>query len=105
MATKFSRSRTPLETTLSYMSDSWKFLIVSHLMHDTMRFGELQKAIGSISQKVLTTNLRAMEDDGLLTRTVYPEIPPRVEYALTDKGKSLARVIDTMNAWGKKHMD
>ncbi len=105
MATKFSRSHTPLETTLSYLSDSWRFLIVYHLMHNTMRFGELQKAIGTISQKVLTNNLRAMEEDGLLTRTVFPEIPPRVEYALTPKGQSLARVIDAMNAWGKKNMN
>ena len=74
-------------------------------MHNTMRFGELQKAIGTISQKVLTNNLRAMEEDGLLTRTVFPEIPPRVEYALTPKGQSLARVIDAMNAWGKKNMN
>ena len=105
MAIRLPRSHTPLETALSYVSDSWKFIILSHLMNDTMRFGELQKSIGLISQKVLTSNLRSMEEDGLLTRTVYAEIPPRVEYTLTDKGRSLASVLDELSAWGAQHME
>ena len=104
MAIKLSKSHHPLETTLAYLSDKWKFLIIGELLSGTKRFGELQKSIGNISQKVLTSNLRALEEDGLLVRNVYPEIPPRVEYTLTEKGESLAGIIKEMRAWGKRHM-
>ena len=79
----------PVETTLTLISDKWKVLILRDLMPGTKRFGELKKSIGSVSQKVLTAQLREMERSGLLTRTVYPEVPPRVEYTLTDLGYSL----------------
>lgn len=90
----------PVETTLMMISDRWKVLIIRDLMGGTRRFGELKKLIGNISQKVLTANLRSMEADGLLTRKVYPEVPPRVEYTLTDLGRSLRPVMDAMADWG-----
>ena len=91
----------PVETTLTLISDRWKILIIRDLMAGTRRFGELKKSLGAISQKVLTANLRKMEADGLVTRTVYAEVPPRVEYALTELGRSLGPVIDAMKEWGK----
>ena len=104
MATKLSRTSSPVEATLSFMSDKWKVLILRDLLTGTKRFGELKKSIGSISQKVLTSNLRAMEEDGLLKREVFAEVPPRVEYTLTDRGRSLEPVIDAMRIWGEAHM-
>lgn len=104
MATKLSRTSSPVEATLSFMSDKWKVLILRDLLTGTKRFGELKKSIGSISQKVLTSNLRAMEEDGLLKREVFAEVPPRVEYTLTDRGRSLEPVIDVMRVWGEAHM-
>ena len=85
------------------ISDRWKVLILRDLMEGTRRFGELKQSIGSISQKVLTANLRDMEADGLLTRKVYPEVPPRVEYTLTDTGYSLRPVLDAIAAWGAEY--
>ena len=79
----------PVETTLTLISDKWKVLILRDLMPGTKRFGELKKSIGTVSQKVLTAQLRQMEESGLLTRKVYPEVPPRVEYTLTELGYSL----------------
>ena len=79
----------PVETTLMLISDRWKVLIIRDLLDGTKRFGELKKSIGSISQKVLTSNLREMEADGLVNRRVYAEVPPRVEYTLTDTGWSI----------------
>jgi len=93
----------PVETMLLLISDKWKVLILRDLMRGTRRFGELKKSIGSISQKVLTANLRAMEGDGLVTRTVYAEVPPRVEYALTDIGRSMKPVLDAMMDWGRDY--
>lgn len=93
----------PVETTLMLISDKWKVLILRDLMPGTKRFGELKKTIGSVSQKVLTAQLRQMEDSGLLTRTVYPEVPPRVEYTLTELGYSLKPVLDAMWAWGEDY--
>ena len=90
----------PVETTLTLISDRWKALILRDLFTGTKRFGELKKSLAGISQKVLTANLREMETDGLLTRTVYPEVPPRVEYDLTDTGLSLKPVIAAMFDWG-----
>ena len=91
----------PVETTLMLISDRWKVLIIRDLMDGTKRFGELKKSIGSISQKVLTSNLRSMEESGLLTRKVYAEVPPRVEYTLTETGYSLKPILDSMVEWGK----
>ena len=103
MATKLSRTACPIEATLSLISDKWKILILRDLLTGTKRFGELKKSIGSISQKVLTSNLRAMEDDGLVVRQVYAEVPPRVEYTLTERGESLRPVIDAIRIWGEEH--
>lgn len=90
----------PVEVTLMLISDKWKILILRDLMNGTKRFGELKKSIGNITQKVLTANLRSMEESGLLTRTVYAEVPPRVEYTLTEVGYSLKVVTDAMVKWG-----
>ena len=90
----------PVETTLTLIGDKWKVLILRDLLPGTKRFGELKKSIGSVSQKVLTAQLRDMEERGLLTRKVYAEVPPRVEYTLTDLGYSLKPVLDSMVAWG-----
>lgn len=90
----------PVETTLMLINDRWKVLIIRDLLDGTKRFGEIKKSVGNISQKVLTSNLRGMEDSGLLTRKVYPEVPPRVEYTLTETGYSLKPILDAMVAWG-----
>lgn len=90
----------PVETTLMLISDKWKVLILRDLMSGTKRFGELKKSIGHVTQKVLTAQLRQMEASGLLTRTVYAEVPPRVEYTLTELGYSLRPVLDSMVEWG-----
>ena len=90
----------PVETTLMLIGDKWKVLILRDLMDGTKRFGELKKSIGTVSQKVLTAQLRDMEENGLLTRKVYAEVPPRVEYTLTETGYSLKPVLDAMWAWG-----
>lgn len=90
----------PVETTLTLISDKWKVLILRDLLPGTKRLGELKKSIGSVSQKVLTAQLRQMEDSGLLLRTVYPEVPPRVEYTLTELGYSLKPVLDALQSWG-----
>ena len=90
----------PVETTLMRIGDKWKVLILRDLMEGTKRFGELKKSIGTVSQKALTAQLRDMEDKGLLTRKVYAEVPPRVEYTLTETGRSLKPVLDSMVAWG-----
>ena len=85
------------------ISDRWKVLIIRDLLSGTKRFGELRKSIGNVSQKVLTSNLRSMEDDGLVKRKVFAEVPPRVEYTLTDTGMSLKPVLDAMEKWGKDY--
>ena len=91
----------PVETTLTLIGDKWKVLILRDLMPGTKRFGELKKSVGNVSQKVLTAQLRAMEESGLVNRKVYAEVPPRVEYSLTELGKSLKPILDSMWAWGE----
>lgn len=93
----------PVETTLTLISDKWKVLILRDLMPGTKRFGELKKSLGSVSQKVLTAQLREMEQSGLLVRTVYPEVPPRVEYTLTELGQSLKPILDALQNWGEAY--
>ena len=93
----------PVETTLMLISDRWKVLIIRDLLGGTKRFGELKKSIGTVSQKVLTSNLRSMEESGLLTRKVYAEVPPRVEYTLTETGYSLKTVLDAMAMLGTEY--
>jgi phage integrase family site-specific recombinase len=90
----------PVELTLLLISNKWKILIIRDLLEGTKRFSELKKSINNISQKVLTSNLREMEENELLTRKVYPEVPPRVEYTLTDIGYSLKTLLDDMDKWG-----
>ena len=90
----------PVETTLALISSRWKVLILRDLFIGTKRFGELKKSLNGISQKVLTANLRDMEQNGLLTRKAYPEVPPRVEYTLTETGASLKPLIGAMFDWG-----
>ena len=93
----------PVETTLMMIGDKWKVLILRDLMHGTRRFGELKKSIGTVSQKVLTAQLRDMEEKKLLVRKVYAEVPPRVEYTLTETGYSLKPILDAMSAWGEAY--
>ncbi len=93
----------PVETTLTLISSKWIVLILRDLMTGTKRFGELKKSIGHVSQKVLTAQLREMEENGLLTRTVYAEVPPRVEYTLTDLGYSLKPILDALREWGEAY--
>lgn len=93
----------PVETTLMLIGDKWKILILRDLLPGTKRFGELKKSIGNVTQKVLTAQLRDMEDKGLVNRKVYAEVPPRVEYSLTDLGKSLKPVLDAMWDWGENY--
>ena len=95
----------PVETTLTLISDKWTVLILRDLMPGTKRFGELKKSIGHVSQKVLTSQLRQMEESGLLTRKVYAEVPPRVEYTLTDLGYSLKPIMDAMWTWGEQYQE
>ena len=91
----------PVETTLTLIGDKWKVLILRDLMSGTKRFGELKKSIGTVSQKVLTAQLRDMEANGLVHRDVYAEVPPRVEYSLTELGQSLKPILDAMWNWGE----
>ena len=93
----------PVETTLTLIGDKWKVLILRDLMPGTKRFGELKNSIGSVSQKVLTAQLRDMERNGLVHREVYAEVPPRVEYSLTELGKSLKPILDSMWTWGESY--
>lgn len=93
----------PVETTLTLIGDKWKVLILRDLLPGKIRFGELKKSIGSVSQKVLTAQLRDMEKNGLVNRKVYPEVPPRVEYSLTELGQSLKPILDAMWNWGEEY--
>ena len=93
----------PVETTLMLIGDKWKVLILRDLMPGTKRFGELKKSIGNVSQKVLTAQLRAMEENGLVSRKVYAEVPPRVEYSLTELGRSLKPILDSLKNWGEEY--
>lgn len=90
----------PVATTLTMVGNRWRPQILRELLSGTKRFGELQRALGGVSQKVLTQNLRDLEEAGVLTRTAYPEVPPRVEYELTELGFTLEPVIDAMWRWG-----
>lgn len=93
----------PVETTLMLIGNKWKVLILRDLMEGTRRFGQLKKSVGNVNQKVLTAQLRSMEQDELLTRKVYAEVPPRVEYTLTERGRSLKPILDAMQHWGEEY--
>lgn len=93
----------PVATTINLIGNKWKLLIIRDLLSGTKRFGELRKSLTGISQRVLTTNLRDLENDGLLKRKVFAEVPPRVEYSLSETGLSLNRIIQSMADWGNKY--
>lgn len=93
----------PVATTVQLIGSKWKLLIVRNLLERPWRFNELHKNLEGISQKVLTDSLRSMEADGIITRTVYPEVPPRVEYALSELGETMRPILDSMAAWGTEY--
>lgn len=93
----------PVEVTLSLISDKWKVLIMRDLLTGTKRFNELKRSVTGITQKVLTSSLRSMENDGLIIRKVYPQVPPKVEYSLTETGLSLKPILDSMYEWGSNY--
>ena len=103
MLTKEEMPACPVATTVSLIGSKWKLLILRNLLARPWRFNEMRKDLHGISQKVLTDSLRAMEDDGIITRTVYPEVPPRVEYALSPLGKSMEPILDAMEQWGSAY--
>ena len=103
MLTKAEMPACPVATTVQLIGSKWKLLIIRNLMQRPWRFNELRRDLGGISQKVLADSLRSMEEDGTITRTVYAEVPPRVEYALSDLGKSLRPLMDAMEAWGRDY--
>ena len=103
MRTKEELPVCPVATTVQLIGNKWKLLIIRNLRERPWRFNELKKDLDGISQKVLTDSLRTMEADGLITRTVYPEVPPRVEYALSPLGETMRPILDAMQAWGEKY--
>ena len=100
MMTKAEMPACPVATTVQLIGSKWKLLILRNLRMRPWRFNELRRDLEGVSQKVLTDSLRAMEDDGIITRTVYPEIPPKVEYALSPLGESMSPILDAMAQWG-----
>lgn len=103
MKTKDELPECPVATTVSIIGSKWKLLIIRNLLVRPWRFNELKKDLDGISQKILTDSLRSMENDGIVTRTVYPEVPPRVEYALSELGESMRPILDAMNQWGTEY--
>ena len=103
MLTKEELPACPVATTVQMIGSKWKLLIMRNLLQRPWRFNELKKDLEGISQKVLTDSLRSMEADGIVTRTVYPEVPPRVEYALSDIGESMRPIMDAMEIWGTEY--
>ena len=103
MKTKSELPECPVATTVQLIGNKWKLLIIRNLLVRPWRFNELQKSLDGISQKVLTDNLRSMESDGIITRTVYAEVPPRVEYALSPLGESMRPILNSMQAWGEAY--
>lgn len=105
MLTKEELPVCPVATTVALIGSKWKLLIMRNLMARPWRFNELKRDLNGISQKVLTDSLRSMEADGIITRTVYPEVPPRVEYALSELGESMRPIIQSMEAWGTEYKE
>ena len=105
MKTKAELPECPVATTVTLIGSKWKLLIIRNLLAHPWRFNALKKDLDGISQKVLTDNLRSMEEDGLILRTVYPEVPPRVEYSLSSLGESLKPILDSMADWGNAYKD
>ena len=105
MLSKEEMPACPVATTVSLIGSTWKLLIVRNLLSRPWRFNELKKDLEGISQKVLTDSLRSMEDDGIVVRTVYPEVPPRVEYALSELGETMRPILNAMEAWGLDYQE
>ena len=105
MLTKEELPACPVATTVQLIGSKWKLLILRNLLASPWRFNELKKNLEGISQKVLTDSLRSLEEDGIVTRTVYPEVPPRVEYTLTELGRSLKPILDAMQSWGEEYKE
>ena len=105
MLTKDELPECPVATTVLLIGSKWKLLIMRNLLERPWRFNELKKSLNGISQKVLTDSLRSMEDDGIITRTVYAEVPPRVEYALSDLGETMRPILDAMKEWGTNYKE
>ena len=103
MKTRDELPECPVATTVQLIGNKWKLLIIRNLLQRPWRFNELQRSLDGISQKVLTDSLRSMEQDGIITRTVYAEVPPRVEYALSELGESMQPILDSMQAWGEAY--
>ena len=103
MLTKEEMPACPVATTVQLIGSKWKLLIMRNLLQRSWRFNELRKDLEGISQKVLTDSLRSMEEDGIITRTVYPEVPPRVEYALSDLGESMRPIMNALEEWGTNY--
>lgn len=103
MLTKEEMPACPVATTVALIGSKWKLLIMRNLLSRPWRFNELRKDLEGVSQKVLTDSLRSMEDDGIVIRTVYPEVPPRVEYSLSELGKSMRPIMDAMEKWGTEY--
>lgn len=105
MLTKEELPACPVATTVQLIGSKWKLLIIRNLLARPWRFNELQKSLEGISQKILTDSLRSMEKDGIITRAVYPEVPPRVEYALSALGESMRPILIAMEQWGTGYQD
>ena len=105
MLTREEMPACPVATTVQLIGSKWKILIIRNLMGRPWRFNELKKDLDGISQKVLTDSLRSMEEDGIVTRTVYPEVPPRVEYDLSELGESMRPIIKAMEIWGTEYKE
>ena len=105
MLTKEEMPACPVATTVRLIGSKWKLLILRHLQMRPWRCNELRRDLKGISQKVLTDSLRSLEDDGIVIRTVYPEVPPRVEYSLSDLGESMRPILDAMASWGKSYQE
>lgn len=105
MVTKEELPACPVATTVQLIGSKWKLLIMRNLLVRPWRFNELKRDLEGISQKVLTDSLRSMEEDGIITRTVYPEVPPRVEYALSELGESMRPIIFAMEQWGSAYKE
>ena len=103
MLTKEEIPACPVATTVAHIGSKWQLLIMRNLLLRPWRFNELRNDLGGVSQKVLTDSLRSMEDDGLVIRTVYPEVPPRVEYSLSELGESMRPIMDAMEVWGNSY--
>lgn len=103
--TKENLPECPVAVTVQLIGSKWKLLIIRNLLERPWRFNELRKSLEGVSQKVLTDSLRSMEEDGLITRTVYPEVPPRVEYALSELGESMRPILNAMKDWGENYKE